>query len=110
MEYQLAMTEAGMLIEALIEEQGLRQEDYVASEEEVAAFFQDQLATMPGAPTSFENVPVDIRTRIAEQASLAKFKKAVERRMHESVTALTVQIYQTVVDNVPLPEQKQVRP
>jgi hypothetical protein len=106
MDYQLAMTEAGLLIEAYLKHLGLNQEDVEVDDNDIAAFYYSQRAAMPGAPPSIEDVPPEIRARIAEQAALAKFKTAVDQATAAQASNLVLHINQSLVDHVPLPEQR----
>ncbi len=106
MEYQLAMTEVGMVVEAFLETLERKPEDFEATEEDVAALFRDQVSAMPGAPSSLDQVPEPIRKQLEARAAMEKYKAYVGETIRAWSEDLDVTVEDSLIQSVPMPDMK----
>ena len=104
MQYQLTMMEMSIVIESYLRQQKLTPEDYPVSDEELKAYFEEKIATMPNAPKSLDDVQPQIKEQIRlsfqrEQALMKAQALATELRKK-----MKIEVNQELVDNVPFPQ------
>jgi len=106
MEYQLAMTEIGILNSALIQELGINTSADSVTDEEVAAFFDANIKNKPGAPDSVEQIPAANLQNIMKQIAQIRVEQEVMTMMTGWTNDMTIIVNDDAVENVPMPEMK----
>lgn len=106
LEYQLAMTEIGILNSALIQKLGLDTEPSSVTDEEVAAFFEQNIKGKPGAPASVTQIPAGNLDGIRSQVAQSRVEKALVEMIGEWAAGMSILVNSSVVENVKVPEMK----
>jgi len=106
MEYQLAMTEIGILNGALIKELGIDSSADSVTDEEVAEFFDKNIRGKPGAPESADQIPAANLQNIKQQIAQSRLEKEMLKLIEGWTNEMTVVVNTNLVENVPLPEVK----
>lgn len=110
MEYQLAMTEVSMVVEAYLASKGLTPATVTVSDEEMQGFFDARIKGQPGAPARLEDVPAEIQEQIRQNLSLESFSRLVSRSLDEWKTNLPVRVHRELLEAVPLPAMEGAPP
>jgi len=106
MEYQLAMTEIGILNSTLIHELGINTSADSVTDEEVASFFEQNIRNLPGAPDSVDKIPPANLQNIVKQIAQNRVEQELLTLMAGWTNDMTVVVNTRVVENVPMPEMK----
>jgi len=106
MEYQLAMTEIGILNSALIQELGINTSPDSVTDKEIADFFDAQIKNKPGAPDSVEQIPAANLQNIIKQIAQTRVEQEVMTMLAGWTNEMTIIVNDRAVENVPMPEMK----
>lgn len=106
MQYQLAMARIGMIIEAHIEQDQLVPPAGPGTEDEARKFFADEIAGQPGAPESFDDLPERVQGQIRDRVGQVKLEAELRALVERVRTNLSVEVNQTLVDQVPMPAMR----
>jgi len=103
MEYQLAMTEVEMLVEAYLASRGLGRDMFSVTDEEVDAFAQEELARM-GRSGDVSNVPPHVLDQMRDRLAMDRRTQAVNDLADLLLKEKPQQVNDALVDQVPFPE------
>lgn len=105
MEYQLAMTERGMVIEVYLSKLGLSTDSFSITDEELLVYIQQELSSRPNAPVvdSLDDVPPQIRQQFRSRWQQEQQRKELQQRKAGWQEEFGVQINNSLIESVPLP-------
>lgn len=111
LEYQLAMTEVTMLVQAFLEAEGLAPESFTVTDEDVADYLDRQETPLPAAMRDRDgNLQPHVRERLEQAVRAERQRAAVDALLAERAESLPVQVNRDRVQEVPLPEMKGTPP
>lgn len=110
MEYQLAMIEVGMVVQAYLEARGVTADTIRVGGDELQAFFDRHVRGQPGAPKTLEEVPEEIREQMRQNIAMTKYAESVSAALSEWKTNVPVAVNTDLVRSVPLPDMEGAPP
>lgn len=111
LEYQLAMAEVGMVIEAYLNQQGLVPDAISVTDEDLAAFLKEEAERFPGAaPESLDDLPEGLRDMLTQRYRAMKQGERIRELLAEKTRDLAVEVRDDLVESVPMPEIKGTPP
>ncbi|MBU0677757.1 MAG: SurA N-terminal domain-containing protein [Verrucomicrobia bacterium] len=106
MEYRLEMARLSMVIDKFLETKHLSPDDFEATEDDLADFFMKEVKGKPGAPESVEEIPEHIKSQLMMRIKQSKQMDAVQALVAGLRKEADVQVNQSAVDSVPMPDMK----
>ncbi len=102
MEYQLAMTEVSMTIDADLQKQRLGLDQFQVSDAELKAYAEQEAAAKHSA-AKFEDAPANVKEQMRKHLQQQKQNEAVQALIHTLRKQFKIETNQPLVDNVPFP-------
>lgn len=108
MEYQLAMTERGMIIEAYLSDQGLAADSFSITDEELLLYIQQELSTRPNSPEvdSLDDVPPQIQQQFRSRWQQEQQQHKLQQRQSNWLKEFDIEINEALIQSVPLPRMR----
>ncbi|HOW97642.1 MAG TPA: hypothetical protein P5567_14375 [Kiritimatiellia bacterium] len=110
MDYQLAMVEVGMVVQAYLESRGLTGDSIQVGDEDLQAFFDRHVKGKPGAPKTLGEVPAEIREQMRQNIAMTKYAETVSAALAGWKTNVPVTVNSSLIQSVPLPEMDGAQP
>ncbi len=104
MEYQLAMAEARIVVEAFLARRQLGPEQFRADDEALAAQIRRVAAVHPEADQPFESLPAEVQTQIRKRVEAEMRREAIEGLIAELRHEMEIESNYPAIDAVPVPE------
>ena len=110
MEYQLAMVRIDMVNEAMVNKLGVTVAPGDITDEQVQHFFEENIKTRPGAPSTLDDVPPSIMESIKAQAARTIMEQKLNELIQTREGEMTITVNRDAVERVPMPEMKGTPP
>lgn len=111
MDYQLAMARMGLYIQAYLKAEGIDPGKVTVTDEELQAFLAEEGNAFPGAlPDSLGELQPHVKDMLSQRLVSLKVAEAVKNLVREKREDLKIEVQQSLIDSVPLPEMKGTPP
>ena len=106
LEFQMAMARMGLITEAYLAKEGVDVSADDLKDEDVNAYYEENVAGMTGAPATFDDVPAEIQAQIRNEMIAAKNDEMVQALLERVRTNIPVRVNLERVDSVPMPKME----